>query len=52
MTTLLALPPLGPAALAWIVATFAALGGAALHLLMPPEDPAVAEAILLASVHP
>ncbi len=52
MSSLLLLPSPSPAVLAWLSGILAGMGGMALHLLMPPRDPAVAEAILQASVHP
>lgn len=51
MTSLL-LPVLGAEAFGWLVAILAAGGGIALHVTAPPSDPDVAEAILVAMVHP
>lgn len=52
MSSLLLMPVLETGAITWLVAILAAAGGAALHILMPPHDPAVAEALLAATVHP
>lgn len=52
MTSLLFAPALGAEALAWLTAILATAGGAALHVLLPPRDPAIAEALLVATVHP
>jgi hypothetical protein len=38
--------------LAWLAAILAAAAGMTLHVLAPPTDPDVAEALLLAAVHP
>lgn len=52
MIALLVAPTPDPAILAWLAAYLAAAGGIALHILFPPRDPAIAEALLVASVHP
>lgn len=52
MTGLVLMPALAPEAAVWILATLAAIGGAILHAAHPPRDPAVAEALLHAAVHP
>lgn len=52
MTSLLLAPVLEPGAIAWLTAVAAAIGGVILHVAFPPRDPEVAEALLLASVHP
>ena len=48
----LVLPMIAPGAIAWLAAILAAAGGIALHAGHPPQDPAIAEALLLAAVHP
>lgn len=52
MIALALVPALDPGVLAWLAAVLAAAGGVALHVLAPPTDPDVAEALLLAAVHP
>lgn len=52
MIGLFVLPAFDPAALAWLPAVFAAASGIALHLLLPPPHPDLAEALLIAAVHP
>lgn len=52
MSSLLFVPALETGAVAWLAGFLAAAGGGALHILMPPRDPAVAEALLAATVHP
>jgi hypothetical protein len=52
MIGLVVSPALDPAALAWLPAVFAAASGLALHLMLPPPQPDVAEALLIAAVHP
>jgi hypothetical protein len=52
MSSLLIVPLLETGTIAWLAAILAAAGGGALHVVMPPRDPAVAEAILAATVHP
>lgn len=52
MTSMLFMPDLAPGAIAWLTAILAAAGGMALHAALPPRDPAIAEALLLAAIHP
>lgn len=52
MTGLVLVPALAPEAAVWLAAILAAVGGAILHAAYPPRDPAIAEALLLAAVHP
>lgn len=52
MTTLLMLSGVDAATLAWLPAIVAAVSGFALHLVLPPPHPDVAEALLVAAVHP
>lgn len=52
MTSLILAPVLEPGAIAWLTAVAAAIGGVILHVVLPPQDPEVAEAMLLASLHP
>lgn len=52
MTAALFLPAIAPDAIAWLAALLAAAGGFALHAVYPPQDAAIAEALLLAAVHP
>lgn len=52
MTGVLFVPAITPDAIAWLTAILAAMGGIALHAVYPPQDQAMAEALLLATVHP
>ena len=52
MSSLLFVPVLETGAIAWLAAILAEAVGAAQHILMPPRDPAVAEALIAATVHP
>lgn len=52
MTGVLVLHAFDPATLAWLPAVLAAASGIALHLVLPPPHPDVAEALLNAAVHP
>lgn len=52
MTAQLLLSALDPTTLAWLPAVFAAASGIGLQLLLPPPNSDVAEALLVASVHP
>jgi hypothetical protein len=52
MTGLLVLSALDPATLAWLPAVLAAGSGMVLHIVLPPLHPSVAEALLVATVHP
>lgn len=52
MISVLFVSVITPDAAAWLVAILAAVGGIALHAVYPPQDEAIAEALLLAAVHP
>ncbi|MEO3470418.1 hypothetical protein AAFN86_01035 [Roseomonas sp. CAU 1739] len=52
MTGALLVPVITPDAIAWLAAILAAAGGITLHAVHPPQDEALAEALLLAAVHP
>ncbi|WP_188966157.1 hypothetical protein [Neoroseomonas lacus] len=52
MTSMLFMPDLAPGAIDWLTAILAAAGGMVLHTAIPPQDPAIAEALLQSAIHP
>ncbi len=52
MISALFVPMITTDSIAWINAVLAGVGGITLHAVYPPQDQAIAEALLLAAVHP